>query len=189
MNPRMSSPPPSRLRSLVGLVFAAMSIVACTHDEAPTPASEKAAAVSPRVAVPSPFVRRSPHIPETPRAAATTAETPEVNAGEPPDAEAAAAVGSPTSTIAIDIDADPDIGLAPLSVQFSAVLGRQPAGQLSYQWDFGDGSQDTSNPTSHTYSEPGQYTATLTVTDDSGQSGTHDVLIQVDAPKGDGAPE
>ncbi len=98
-------------------------------------------------------------------------------------------MGSPTSTIAIDIDADPDIGLAPLSVHFSAVLGRQPAGQLSYQWDFGDGSQDTSNPTSHTYSEPGQYTTTLTVTDDGGQSGTHDVLIQVDAPKGDGVPE
>ncbi len=123
-----------------------------------------------------------------PGAAATAAETPDVHAGEPANAEAAA-VGSPTSTIAIDIDADPDIGLAPLSVQFSAVLGRQPAGQLSYQWDFGDGGEDTINPTSHTYSEPGQYTATLTVTDDRGQSGTHDVLIQVDAPTGDGAPE
>ncbi len=183
----MCSPQQSRLRSLVGLVFAAMSIVACTHDEAPTPAPEKAAAVSPRAAVPSPLLRRSPRIPEAPRAAA--AETPEVTAGEPAEAEEAAAVGSPTSTIAIDIDADPDIGLAPLSVHFSAVLGRQPAGQLSYQWDFGDGSQDTSNPTSHTYSEPGEYTATLTVTDDSGQSGTHDVLIQVDAPQGDGAPQ
>ncbi len=185
----MCSPQPSRLRSLVGLVFAAMSIVACTHDEAPPPASEEALAVSPRAAIPSPLLRRSPRIPEAPRAAAAAAETPAVNAGEPTAAQNAAAVGSPTSAIPIDIDADPDIGLAPLSVHFSAVLGRQPAGQLSYQWDFGDGSQDTSNPTSHTYSEPGEYTATLTVTDDSGQSGAHDVLIQVDAPKGDAAPE
>ena len=37
-----------------------------------------------------------------------------------------------------------------------------------YVWDFGDGSQDTSrNHTRHIYSQPGNYTATLTMTGDS----------------------
>ena len=43
---------------------------------------------------------------------------------------------------------------------------------VSHDWDFGDGESSTdANPT-HVYNEPGEYTATLTVTDDDGQTDT-----------------
>jgi PKD repeat protein len=80
----------------------------------------------------------------------------------------------------VSIDADPDIGKAPLTVQFSAVLDDDLPGPFSYQWDFGDGGGDVANPTTHTYREPGTYTATCVVTNSQGQIGREDVDIQVD---------
>ncbi len=79
-----------------------------------------------------------------------------------------------------DINADPDIGTAPLTVEFSAVVDEDVQQPLSFQWDFGDGARDVSNPTRHTYRVAGQYTVTLTVTNGGGQSAHHDVEIQVD---------
>jgi cytochrome c len=87
----------------------------------------------------------------------------------------------------LDIDADPDIGRAPLTVHFSAVLANEPPGTLSYEWDFGDGAHATGNPTTHTYTAAGEYTATLTVADSTGQRGDSDVEIQVDARGSSGA--
>jgi len=84
----------------------------------------------------------------------------------------------------IDIEAVPDIGHAPLTVHFSAVLTNPPSAPLSYDWDFGDAGHATENPTTHTYTAAGQYTATLAVSDSTGQLGEGDVEIQVD-PAGD----
>jgi PKD repeat protein len=84
----------------------------------------------------------------------------------------------------VDIEADPDIGGAPLTVHFSAVLDDDLVGPFYYQWDFGDGSHDVSNPTNHTYRAAGQYTATLAVTNAQGQVGRKDIEIQVDAREG-----
>jgi hypothetical protein len=67
------------------------------------------------------------------------------------------------------ISAYPTYGTAPLSVSFDGTCSSDPDGQVvSYQWDFGDGSIDTGASVQHWYSSPGYYTATLTVTDNSG---------------------
>ena len=80
----------------------------------------------------------------------------------------------------LDINADPDIGTAPLSVEFSAMLDDDLPQPVSFQWDFGDGSRDFSNPAHHTYREPGQYTASLLVTNGLGQIARRELEIQVD---------
>ncbi len=80
----------------------------------------------------------------------------------------------------VSVDADPDIGPAPLTVHFSAVLDEDVSGPFYYQWDFGDGGRDVTNPTTHTYRFPGEYTATLVVTNPQAQSAHADVEIQVD---------
>lgn len=44
---------------------------------------------------------------------------------------------------------------------------------LTYQWDFGDGSQQSTDPNpTHPYSSPGTYTVTLTITDAAGGPNT-----------------
>lgn len=52
-----------------------------------------------------------------------------------------------------------------------------------YLWDFGDGAPAATGPTvTHIYSDPGEYTVTLTVTDESGQSGQaqSNIVVEVD---------
>ncbi len=60
-------------------------------------------------------------------------------------------------------------GKAPLKVTFSAESSKDPDGTVSFcTWHFGDGSTSTQMTTTHTFSQPGKYTVTLCVTDDSG---------------------
>jgi len=87
-----------------------------------------------------------------------------------------------------DIETDSDVGTAPLNVEFNARLDEDvdededSPGPFYFQWEFGDGARDVSNPTTHTYRSPGEYTATVTVTNARGQRATRDVEITVDAP-------
>jgi len=70
----------------------------------------------------------------------------------------------------LEADADgPHYGLINEPVQFngSASKGYPP---YSYEWDFGDGNtSDEKNPT-HIYTDAGNYTVTLTATDDTGNT-------------------
>ncbi|MFD7435490.1 PQQ-dependent sugar dehydrogenase [Streptomyces sp. NPDC059861] len=76
--------------------------------------------------------------------------------------------------------ADVTSGKAPLSVTFSSAGTSDPDGDaLSYSWRFGDGGTSTAADPAHTYNTNGQYTATLTVTDSTGRSGTASVPITV----------
>jgi PKD repeat protein len=83
---------------------------------------------------------------------------------------------------ACELEADPDIGLVPLTVQFFAVLDDSMPGPVSVQWDFGDSGVGAGNPASHTYLAPGTFTAAVTVTNGLGQTVRRDVFIQVDGP-------
>jgi glucose/arabinose dehydrogenase len=74
--------------------------------------------------------------------------------------------------------ANPTSGPAPLDVQFDGDDSSDPDGDtLTYDWDFGDGTTSSQPNPQHTYSNPGSYTATLTVNDGRGGSDTDTVLI------------
>ncbi|MDQ2678963.1 MAG: PKD domain-containing protein, partial [Actinomycetota bacterium] len=79
------------------------------------------------------------------------------------------------------VTATPDSGTAPLEVEFSSAGSVDPDGTiLSYEWDFGDGSPvESGSDATHTYTSDGTFTASLTVTDDDGASGTATASIVV----------
>lgn len=81
------------------------------------------------------------------------------------------------------LTATPLTGEAPLNVAFSAAGSLDPEGApLSYAWDFGDGATGSGLDTSHLYTQPGSFTARLTVTDAAGAKAEASTGIQVKQP-------
>jgi len=82
-------------------------------------------------------------------------------------------VTAPNNPPVISPTTTPNSGIAPLTVQFNANAEDPDGDSLTYEWDLdGDGEFDDSteaNP-SYTYSEAGEYTACLIVTDEEGAS-------------------
>ncbi|MEV1288052.1 PQQ-dependent sugar dehydrogenase [Micromonospora sp. NPDC049679] len=71
-------------------------------------------------------------------------------------------------------------GPAPLTVAFSSAGSSDPeGGALTYSWNFGDGTSSTAANPSKTYTANGTYTATLTVRDPAGATGSSSVRISV----------
>ena len=63
----------------------------------------------------------------------------------------------------------PEEPLATEEITFDAAPSHDPDGEiLSYDWDFDDGGTAAGEVVTHTYAEPGDYAATLTVTDNDG---------------------
>jgi PKD repeat protein len=57
------------------------------------------------------------------------------------------------------------------TVSFDGGASVDPDGSVvTYRWDFGDGTSATGATTGHAYSNPGNYTVRLTITDNSGQT-------------------
>jgi PKD repeat protein len=56
-------------------------------------------------------------------------------------------------------------------------------GIVTYEWSFGDGATGTGSIVDHTYAGPGTFTATLTVVDDRGLSGSVSRTFRVGAPR------
>ncbi|MBO0847725.1 MAG: DUF1349 domain-containing protein, partial [Nocardioides sp.] len=85
----------------------------------------------------------------------------------------------------VTVTATPDHGTAPVAVNFSSTA-TDPEGDtpLTYKWDFGvaGAPQPTTPDASYTYTAPGTYTATVTVTDAKGAKTTQSTTVKVDAP-------
>ena len=61
--------------------------------------------------------------------------------------------------------------------------GSGSAGEVTgWAWEFGDGNSATGATTEHTYTAEGDYTVTLTVTDDQGRTHSTDAQVSVGAP-------
>jgi PKD repeat protein len=94
------------------------------------------------------------------------------------------------STVEIPIENDPPVPQAslqmsdvPLGVDFTAVGSADPDGEIvDYQWDFGDGYAAQGVTAAHAYMRPGNYTATLTVLDNSLESATTAFAVTVTGP-------
>ncbi len=83
----------------------------------------------------------------------------------------------------LTLEADNTTGDGPLEVSFSAAA-TDPDGDdpITYTWVFGDGAtEDTgeSGQTTHTYTEPGTYTARVTATDARGATASQQVTVRV----------
>ncbi|KXK63623.1 PKD domain-containing protein [Micromonospora rosaria] len=79
--------------------------------------------------------------------------------------------------------ATPTSGTAPLTVAFAGTAtDPEDDTPFTYAWDFGDGGTADTLNAEHTYTAPGTFTATLTVTDKRGAKGYATVQVKVDAP-------
>ncbi len=90
-------------------------------------------------------------------------------------------IATPAPVAVIDIPGPITVGQP---VQFSSQRSTAADGHsiVTFQWDFGDGSgSNDANPV-YTYSNPGDYTVTLTVIDDLGQKGESKAGVTVQAP-------
>ncbi len=81
--------------------------------------------------------------------------------------------GSGTQLPVARFTATPTSGNLPLHVAFDASTSTDVDGTVvGYEWDFGDGASSSGMTANHTYTDAGEYTVTLTVTDDFGATGT-----------------
>jgi cytochrome c len=74
--------------------------------------------------------------------------------------------------------ADPESGPAPLRVRFSATGLDPDGGAITYRWEFDGGTVLGPNAV-YTFTEPGEHTATVTATDDEGETASDEVTVTV----------
>jgi cytochrome c len=102
---------------------------------------------------------------------------------ENPEAQLARIDYAPTNkTPIVKINAEPTVGSAPMTVNFTSAGTVDPDGDaLRYAWDFdADGDVDSRHPyPSYTYTANGDYRATLKVTDSTGRSASAEFLLHV----------
>jgi PKD repeat protein len=136
----------------------------------------------------------APGATDTPVPAATDTPVPEATTPAP-DATATPApeateVPAPEITDTPALEGAPPsatLSVSPNPVQVGQAVtldagGSQPGSSpiASYGWDFGDGTNATGGPQeTHQYSDPGTYTATVTVVDENGMSSSASQEIQV----------
>ena len=85
------------------------------------------------------------------------------------------------STVPVANAGGPYVGNANQALAFNGSGSTAPSGKTltSFAWIFGDGSTGTGASTAHVYTVAGNYSATLTVTDNSGATGSSSVAVQI----------
>ncbi len=68
------------------------------------------------------------------------------------------------------------------AVTFDAAASSDNIGIVNYRWNCGDGTTHTDKVVTHTYSNPGTYTVTLTVEDAAGNTATQAITVKVTLP-------
>jgi len=119
--------------------------------------------------------------PSTPAPPSTVAAPQATGSTAPPAAE------EEEYELDVIAEAEPDEGAPPLKVQFTASVEEESGGPFSFKWDFGDGATSTEQNPAHSYTKVGEYTATLTVTDQKGNKGTDeiDIFVETEEEGGD----
>lgn len=121
--------------------------------------------------------KKAPPAPAAP-AATVPAAAP---AGAAPAAAPQAAPGASEIDCFVIVDAEPDFGAPPLTVNFVTEIDCT-GGPVTYSWDFGDGNKGGNDPKpSHVYAKAGDYVATVTVTAPDGGTGSDEIDITVDS--------
>ena len=93
------------------------------------------------------------------------------DAGDSASATTAATIGAVGNQPPVSDPNGPYSGTVGVPVAFDGSASSDPDGTVvSYSWDFGDGSKGSGAIPTHTYAADGNYTVTLTVTDDAGDS-------------------
>jgi subtilisin family serine protease len=87
-------------------------------------------------------------------------------------------LASPATTTA-GYNANPSSGQVPLTVQFTDASTGAPA---SWNWNFGDGGTSGAQNPSHVYNSAGNFTATLTIRDSSGNTSSKSGTITATNP-------
>ncbi|MBC6934204.1 MAG: PKD domain-containing protein, partial [Chloroflexi bacterium] len=94
------------------------------------------------------------------------------------DAQVIISATQPAAAPVAAFTANPTSGDAPLTVQFT----NQSSGQnLTHNWDFGDGQTSNEVNPSHTFTNPGNYTVRLSVSNEGGTN-TAEAQISVNQP-------
>ncbi|MDQ3440409.1 MAG: DNRLRE domain-containing protein [Planctomycetota bacterium] len=87
-------------------------------------------------------------------------------------------VGQANRAPTANASANQTSGDLPLTVNFSGNGSTDPDGDnLTYNWNFGDGTTGTGQNVQHTYDEAGTYNAVLTVSDGRGGSNSDDPIV------------
>jgi PKD repeat protein len=96
--------------------------------------------------------------------------------------------GNTTDPLRVEIEIESELSEEPVLVVDASISGGAPP--YNCHWDFGDGTtQDETTgsrscSTSYLYREPGEYTATLTVTDATGQTASRSTGFNIRFPSG-----
>lgn len=120
-----------------------------------------------------------------PAAAPPAAATAPAAAAAPGGAATAASGDAKEVDCFVIVDAEPDFGAPPLTVNF--VTETDCTGEpVTFAWDFGDGTKGGNDPKpSHTYDKAGDYLAVVTATAPDGGRGSDEIDITVDTDLAD----